>query len=173
MGGISARSGFAVGMNIPSVRFDALRYLAATRCTSAGVTLRKRSRCRKNKRQSPIAIHSLKDKPTRSELLSVRSMFFKMLVRARSTSSLVGGAAMMPSIVCKSASRAASSEASWRTSAPKRATPGSRSWKLKPKVALAFFVSTSALYKRPDGVSPKSCVNTSMAAKSGSEPAGM
>ena len=54
-GGISARSGFLSGMNSPTVRFDGLKYVLATRCTSSGVTLRMRSRLRKNRRQSPGA----------------------------------------------------------------------------------------------------------------------
>ena len=42
--GISARSGAGVGTYSPTVRFDCLTYLAATRCTSAGLTAFTRSR---------------------------------------------------------------------------------------------------------------------------------
>ena len=35
---LSLRSGSAVGINSPTVRFDALKYSAATLATSAGVT---------------------------------------------------------------------------------------------------------------------------------------
>ena len=35
-GGIGARSGFASGMNSPTVTLEGLRYASATRCTSAG-----------------------------------------------------------------------------------------------------------------------------------------
>ena len=37
--------------------------------------------------------------------------------------------------------------------------PGSCSWKSKALVLVAFFVSTSALYSRPDGSSPRICTS--------------
>ena len=40
----------------PTVRFEGFRYSSATRCTSPAVNLRHWSRCRKKRRQSPVAI---------------------------------------------------------------------------------------------------------------------
>lgn len=61
MSGVSAsgaRSASLVGTNRPDVRFDALKYAAATRCTSAAVILATRSRYANSERQSPRAANS-------------------------------------------------------------------------------------------------------------------
>ena len=58
LGGAGARTGAAVGTNSPSVRLVEVRYASATRCTSAAVIVRRRSRYANRSRQSPIAAHS-------------------------------------------------------------------------------------------------------------------
>src|SRR5215510_2870162 len=54
--GTSVRSGFSLGRYTPTVRLLGFKYVCATRLTSAAVAARSRSRCRKNRRQSPSAI---------------------------------------------------------------------------------------------------------------------
>src|SRR6202162_1215981 len=137
-------------MNSPTVRLEALRYAAAARSTSSGVTLRMRSRFRKKSRQSPAPIHSLICKPTRSAEFMVSSIFFRILARARSTFSFEGGVLTAPAIVWSAAARASSSDWSCRTSARRSRNPGSFKSRKKLETDGAFFASTSALC-RPRG----------------------
>ena len=99
-----------VGMKTPTVRLLGLKYLAATRRASSTVAVRSRSRWRKSRRQSPMPIHSLSCRPTRSDELSCSSISVRMLCRARSSSSVVGGFVAMPSTIFRRPSRAASSD---------------------------------------------------------------
>ena len=111
-----------------------------------------RSRCRKKRRQSPAAIDSDRLMPKRVGSASASSIFFISRERARSTSAAVIGCFATPvSSVASAASRAASIGSVSGTCAVNVMKPGSKSSGVQPPTLLAFFVSTSALYRRPAG----------------------
>ena len=93
-------------------------------------------------------------------------------MRARSTSSAVMGSFATPSRVAMSVCFAVSSEPSLGSRAPKKARVGSLKLKANPNTWLACLVCTSALCRRPVGVSPMIVVRRSTAAKSSDPPAG-
>ncbi len=105
-GGAGARSGLASGMNSPTVRLDGLKYALATRSTSAVVSARQRSRCRKKSRQSPIAIELESAMPSRCGSLIVSSIPLSVLARTRSISPFVNGCCATSSITGSIAVRA-------------------------------------------------------------------
>ena len=85
----------------------------------------------------------------------------RIRLRARSTSSVVNGVALILSTVASNVPMVSSTDDSLRTWARTSPIPASCSCRLSPSMLEAFFVSTSALYSRPDGVSvriwPASC----------------
>ena len=91
------------------------------------------------------AIESLKRSPTRSDCLSESSKFLRMRVRARVTSSSVGGFAFKSSSTASIVAFASSRDFSWRTSALKSNKPASAKPEALPETLAAFFASTSAL----------------------------
>ena len=135
---------------------------------------RSRSRCRNSRRQSPMR-DPLAERAGRRAPPSSRpsSICVSSVVRARSTSSAVSGLAAISSTVCdQPVARAVERRVLAHLRGEVGAGPGHGAGSCQPKIWLAFLVSTSALYSRPEGVSPSTSVSTSMAAKSGSEPAG-
>ena len=78
--GISARSGFLVGMNVPSVRLDSLRYALATRSTSASVTAL--NAVAHQEEQPPIALRRPLAQVQR-HFLRIRHLQFDLLQQAR------------------------------------------------------------------------------------------
>ncbi len=69
----------------------------------------------KNRRQSPMAAHSLILRPNRSELVNSSSLFFRSAALARSTSSSVTGSVRTPSTVSVMSWAASSRERPSRT----------------------------------------------------------
>ena len=69
--GAGARTGVALGMNVPRVRLLDTKYCEATRFTSASVAALMRSRRSKPSRQSPVAMYSESARPTRCGSFSV------------------------------------------------------------------------------------------------------
>ena len=109
--GISARSGCSVGTKMPRTRFAGFRYRSPARCTSSSVTLRRRSRYRKNRRQLPVAANSDSAR-TKAPVSSCDfSKSLSSAVRARSTSSAVIFSWRRFSTAWSSASRALSRDA--------------------------------------------------------------
>ena len=169
--GAGARTGSALGMNVPRVRSLVMKYCDATRLTSATVAALTRSRRAKPRRQSPSAMYSDRLMPTRCGSFSVCVKPRCHTFFARSSSASVNGALSTPSTVAISASRAASTGWSDFSCAPKNAKPGSASARAPPKAAAARLRSTSALFRRNSG--PPSMIDASVtAAKSGEEPGG-
>ena len=124
--------------------FEGFSHSAATRVTSAGASLRQRSRCRKKRRQSPSAIHSESWTPNACGSFTVWSNALRNLARTRSSSSCVIGRSFTPNSVASIASRAGSTGSPRATCAKKIAGPGSWVAKLQFCTEVALRVSTSA-----------------------------
>ncbi|MNN02743.1 hypothetical protein D3C81_1154110 [compost metagenome] len=124
--GITARSGAAVGTKRPKVRLLDFRYAAATRLTSAALTLAMASRCTNSKRQSPAAWYS--DNAIATALTSLASFSRPLPIRcleAVTSSSVIGRAAMDSTCFSSSASALPASPSLGRTPSTVN-KPGSR-----------------------------------------------
>ena len=99
-------------------------------------------------------------------------MFFRILARARSTSSFVGGIGHDAVDRLEHRGPGLLERLLLADLGPEEEEPGSFRSRKKLETRVAFFVSTSALWRRPEGVSPRTSARISTAAASGCEPAG-
>ena len=128
----------SVGMNSPSVRLRASGTCSATRCTSSGVTASRRSRWRKNRRQSPMRGPLGQRARAGRRVVELRLLeVLQQRGRARSTSSGVDGS-LAEALHGRRAARRAPRRASAVLRAPRRRSttkPGSCSCRARSRRA--------------------------------------